>query len=265
MENNEKNSYKETLKNNLKKEIKESLKSEIIEEIVSELKAEEGLLKKELVDLLNKKISSKNKIEELNKEEKAEFKLNDKEVECFISVKAILKISSHALKYANEDIPKEDWVEVIGLLAGRIDKETEKLYIEDAYPMGHGNAVYAEIKEYKNFVKAFKDIKKNKLFICGWYHSHPSYGPFMSSEDLSTQARYQKLWDKSVALVIDPYQIDGSSYGFKIFRSNLRTQEWNTIPFEITESLEVNVLPELLEFIKPIIDGKALFLEYDEE
>jgi proteasome lid subunit RPN8/RPN11 len=262
---NENNSKKDSLKNNLKREIKETLKSEIINEIVSELKAEESTLKKELIEILNQKINSEN-IEQFAREEKQKKKQKSgKAPECYISVKAILKISSHALKYANENIPKEEWVEVIGLLAGRINEKNQKLYIEDAYPMGHGNAVFAEIKEYKNFVKAFKDIKRNGLFICGWYHSHPSYGAFMSAEDLGTQARYQKLWDKSVALVIDPYQIDGSSYGFKIFRSNLQTQKWYPIPFEITESLGVGALPELMEFIRPIIDGKALFLEYDEE
>ncbi|TFF85654.1 MAG: hypothetical protein EU518_00750 [Promethearchaeota archaeon] len=260
---NEDNSYKESLKKSLKKEIRENLKSEIINEIVSELKAEESLLKKELVELLSKKISSAELKKASTKHKQIEPKKTSEDVECLISVKAFLKISSHALKYANKEIPKEDWVEVIGLLAGKVSNH--KLYIEDAYPMGHGSAVYAEIKEYKNFVKAFKDIKKSNLFICGWYHSHPSYGAFMSSEDLGTQARYQKLWDKSIALVIDPYEIDGNSYGFKIFRSNLNTEEWYSIPFEITEALDVSTLPELLDFIKPIIDGKALFLEYDED
>jgi len=262
---NEDNSYKENLKKSLKKEIKENLKSEIINEIVSELKAEESLLKKELVDLLSQKISSVELEKEITQPKQGIQKKIKEDVECLISVKAFLKISSHALKYANDDIPREDWVEVIGLLAGKINNKTQTLYIEDAYPMGHGSAVYAEIKEYKNFVRAFKDIKKKNLFICGWYHSHPSYGAFMSSEDLGTQARYQKLWDKSVALVIDPYEIDGNSYGFKIFRSNLKTQEWFSIPFEIAEPLDIGALPQLLDFIKPIVDGRALFLEYDEE
>ncbi|MEJ2278373.1 MAG: hypothetical protein P8Y70_11590, partial [Candidatus Lokiarchaeota archaeon] len=137
--------------------------------------------------------------------------------------------------------------------------------IEDAYPMGHGNAIYAEIKDYNNFSRAYEDIRKNNLFICGWYHSHPSYSPFMSSEDVGTQSRYQRLWEKAVALVIDPYEIDGTRLGFKIFRANLKKKKWFEIPFRVKEPLDVKLLPELLEFINPIIDGKPIYLEYDED
>jgi len=219
-----------------KDSIKEELKKE---EIIGELKLEKN---------------------ELINEEKLEA---DKSVS--ISVKAILKIASHSLKYANTKIPKNQWVEVIGLLAGKQYDYGPEVHIEDAYPMGHGTTIYAEIKDYKNYVKAFKDIKKNKLFICGWYHSHPSYGLFMSTEDLGTQARYQKLWDKSVALVIDPYKIDGTSLGFEIFRANLSSKKWFTIPFSVKGSIDVRMLPEILEFMNPIIHGKAAFLEYDED
>ncbi|GAH44694.1 unnamed protein product, partial [marine sediment metagenome] len=103
------------------------------------------------------------------------------------------------------------------------------------------------------------------LVICGWYHSHPSYGCFMSREDLGTQARYQKLWDKAIALVIDPYQINGKSLGFEIYRANFKTKKWFSIPFDIKGYLDVRMLPEILEFMNPIIEGKPVYLEYDEE
>ena len=159
---------------------------------------------------------------------------------------------------------RENWVEVIGLLAGKMDRNGNTLYLEDAYPMGHGTAVYAEIKDYKNYVRAYKDLKKKDLFVCGWYHSHPSYGLFMSVEDFTTQVRYQKLWNQSIALVIDPYLIDGSSVGFKIFRADLRKREWFPIPFVIKGSFSPGILPELIQFIYPIVEGQALYLEYDE-
>jgi len=130
--------------------------------------------------------------------------------------------------------------------------------------MGHGNAIHAEIKDYNNYIKAYTDLQKKGFFICGWYHSHPSYGLFLSGEDIGTQARYQKLWKKSVALVIDPYQIDGQLYGFNIFRANLKTRKWYEVPFSIKGNITPNVLPELLDFTNPIVDGKDLFLEYDE-
>jgi proteasome lid subunit RPN8/RPN11 len=270
MENNDiaDNSIKEVIK----RKIKEKIKQELLDEICEELKLEEDELTEEITSMLKKKPSEKqiikltkiptakiveNKIVETEREEELQK-------EIYISVKAILKIASHALKYANSKIPKDKWVEVIGLLAGKIDNNNI-IHIEDSYPMGHGTAVYAEIKDYKNYVRAFKDIKKQRYFICGWYHSHPSYGCFMSNEDMGTQARYQKLWDKAVALVIDPYQIDGKSAGFEIYKADIKSNTWYPLIYGIKGSLDVRMLPEVLKFINPITEGKAVYLEYDED
>jgi len=269
MENKESN-Y--SIKDVIKKKIKEKIKQELLDEICEELKLEEEELTEEICSMLTKKTSSKpiiklSKIPTAQIEEKTNVEIQvEKEIqkEVYISVKSILKIASHALKYANSKIPRENWVEVIGLLAGKLNKN-DILLIEDAYPMGHGTAVYAEIKDYKNYVRAFKDIKRQRLFICGWYHSHPSYGLFMSNEDMGTQTRYQKLWDKAVALVIDPYLIDGTSTGFEIYSANLKSKTWFPLVYGIKGSLDVRMLPEIMKFIHPIIEGKPVYLEYDED
>ena len=267
--NTDKNSS--AIKEAIKQKIKEKIKQELLEEIYSELQLEEELqeeLTSELIDIqplhhMNDEI--KEKLEPIPMEPiKTVASYEKPNASIQITVKAILKIASHALKYANSSIRRENWVEVIGLLAGQYDENADILHIEDAYPMGHGTAVYAEIKDYKNYVRAFKDIKHNKLFICGWYHSHPSYGCFMSREDLGTQARYQKLWEKAVALVIDPYKINGKSLGFEIYRANLNKKKWFPVPFNIKGSLDIGMLPEILDFMNPIIEGKPAYLEYDE-
>ena len=261
-----------SIKDVIKKKIKEKIKQELLDEICEELKLEEEELTEEIFSMLTKKTSSKpiiklSKIPTAQIEEKTNVEIQvEKEIqkEVYISVKSILKIASHALKYANSKIRRDNWVEVIGLLAGKLDKN-EILHIEDAYPMGHGTAVYAEIKDYKNYVRAFKDIKKQRLFICGWYHSHPSYGLFMSNEDMGTQARYQTLWDKAVALVVDPYLIDGTSPGFEIYSANLKSKTWYPLLYGIKGSLDVRMLPEILKFMHPLIEGKPVYLEYDED
>lgn len=268
----DKESGKNSIKDTIKRKIKEKIKQELLDEICEELALEEDDLTEEISSILTKKSSNKptiklTKIPTAEIAEKKEVDIQEEEKinkEIYISVKAILKIASHALKYANSKIPREKWVEVIGLLAGKIDKNNGILQIEDAYPMGHGTAVYAEIKDYKNYARAFQDIKKQRLFICGWYHSHPSYGCFLSSEDMGTQARYQKLWNKSVALVIDPYQIDGKSTGFEIYTADLRTKTWYPLVYGIKGSLDIKMLPEILKFMNPIIEGKAIYLEYDD-
>lgn len=40
--------------------------------------------------------------------------------------------------------------------------------------------------------------------ILGWYHSHPSYGCWLSGIDVSTQTLNQQYQDPWVAIVIDP-------------------------------------------------------------
>jgi proteasome lid subunit RPN8/RPN11 len=261
-----------SIKEVIKRKIKEKIKEELLEEIREELKLEEEELTEEISSMLTQKNTAKPIVKlskipttRITEKKNAGIALKDEiQKEIYISVKPILKVASHALKYANSKIPSEKWVEVIGLLAGKIDKN-DILHIEDAYPMGHGTAVYAEIKDYKNYVRAFRDIKKQRLFICGWYHSHPSYSCFMSNEDLGTQARYQKLWDKSVALVIDPYQINGKSTGFEIYRANVKNNTWYPLVYGIKGSLDVRMLPEILKFMNPIIEGKPVYLEYDED
>ncbi len=244
----------------LKKKIKEELKKQLLEEIRSEL-----LMSEELREEITVRPDDELETEEISTQELVTTEpVRDKET-ITISVTTILKIASHSFKYANSRIPKNQWVEVIGLLAGKLDDNGLIVQIEDAYPMGHGSAVSAEIKDYKNYVRAFNDIKKNNLFICGWYHSHPSYGLFMSTDDFDTQIRYQKLWPKSLALVIDPYLIDGKSLGFKIFKADLKLRSWFEVPFDVKGQLDMRLLPELLEFINPISEGKALYLEYDED
>lgn len=243
----------------LKKKIKEELKKQLLEEIRSEL-----LLSEELQEEITAQPDDELPTTEIIAPEPVPTEpAKDKET-ISVTVTAILKIASHSFKYSNPKISKDQWVEVIGLLAGKLGDDGA-LHIEDAYPMGHGSAIAAEIKDYKNYVRAFKDIKKNELFIAGWYHSHPSYGLFMSADDFDTQVRYQRLWKGAVALVIDPYLIDGTSLGFKMFKSDLKSRSWFEVPFSLKGELDMRLLPELLEFINPITEGKALYLEYDED
>lgn len=40
--------------------------------------------------------------------------------------------------------------------------------------------------------------------IIGWYHSHPSYGCWLSGIDVDTTNLFQKMNDPFISLVIDP-------------------------------------------------------------
>ena len=40
--------------------------------------------------------------------------------------------------------------------------------------------------------------------VCGWYHSHPGYGCWLSGIDVGTQMLYQKHQEPFIGIVIDP-------------------------------------------------------------
>ena len=86
--------------------------------------------------------------------------------------------------------------------------------------------VTAQIENPQSIVRVYQE-KAPGTHIIGWYHSHPSYSPFMSQTDFATQLRYQKLakgaiLTQPVALVIDHTEISNKNFGFKIFRADIR-------------------------------------------
>jgi proteasome lid subunit RPN8/RPN11 len=155
--------------------------------------------------------------------------------EIAIKPKAYLKLAKHALTYANSNIPKRDWVEVIGLLTGQMRQEgtpLEQLIVDDYWPVDQGDAVSVEIVDQKIFTDIFHK-KKSDQFIIGWAHSHPSYSPFLSDDDFRTHLRYQTFWNKSIALVIDPLLISSDDYGIGIFRIDDDKQSYHKLSVEV--------------------------------
>lgn len=140
--------------------------------------------------------------------------------EVVIKPSAYLKMATHSIKYANEEIPREDWVEVIGLLTGKIENANtplELITVKDYWPIGSGDAVSVNILDAEPVMNVYRKKPKND-FIVGWAHSHPSYTPFLSQDDINTQMRYQALWKDSIAVVIDPTMISKKYHGYSIFR-----------------------------------------------
>ena len=168
-ENLNRNTIKDTMKKKLKEQLKEELKKELKQELLDEIYQE--LMQEELNFKQEPAFNIKGSIKNQQETRRAEMiKAPQKQPNVLVSIKAVLKMSTHALKYANKNIPQEKWVEVIGLLAGKIKNKT--LYIKNAFPLGHGNAIHVQMDEERNkrtgHIKAFEESRKKKLFICGW-------------------------------------------------------------------------------------------------
>ena len=155
--------------------------------------------------------------------------------EVVIKPKAYFKLAKHALTYANSNLSKREWVEVIGLLTGHMKQEgtpLEHLIVEDYWPVDQGDAVSVEIVDQKVFTEIFHK-KESDQFIIGWAHSHPSYTPFLSDDDFRTHLRYQTFWNKSIALVIDPLMISSDDYGLGVFRIDDDKQSYYKLTIEV--------------------------------
>jgi 26S proteasome regulatory subunit N11 len=59
---------------------------------------------------------------------------------------------------------------------------------------------------------------RNEIVV-GWYHSHPGFGCFLSSVDVSTQKNFEQLNPRFVAVVVDPIQSVRGKVVIDAFRS----------------------------------------------
>ncbi|HID05091.1 MAG TPA: hypothetical protein EYH45_00970 [Candidatus Caldiarchaeum subterraneum] len=114
--------------------------------------------------------------------------------------------------------------EVAGLLIGQVNGQV--LEIWDAVTgEQHGTTAFVHLDEAVMAEVADELLRSGSgLYIVGWYHSHPGFDVFLSPTDVETQRRYQMMFPKAVALVIDPVEYSRtrkiSSLRFKIFRIN---------------------------------------------
>jgi 26S proteasome regulatory subunit N11 len=116
-----------------------------------------------------------------------------------ISGTALAKVIRHTISSPRR--------EVAGLLIGR--ERGEELLVTDAVT-GHQTGSLGHVALDELVMARLTELLHSSgagLYIVGWYHSHPGIGVFMSAIDYATQLNYQRLYPKSVALVIDPVEI----------------------------------------------------------
>lgn len=118
----------------------------------------------------------------------------------YISSLALLKM----LKHGRAGVP----MEVMGLMLGEfVDDYTVKVVDVFAMPQsGTGVSVEAVDPVFQtNMLDMLKQTGRPEVVV-GWYHSHPSFGCWLSGVDINTQQSFEQLNPRSVAVVIDPIQ-----------------------------------------------------------
>lgn len=99
-------------------------------------------------------------------------------------------------------------LEVMGLMIGeQVDDYT--IRVVDVFSMPQtatGQSVEAIDPEYQvHMLDKLKVVGRHENVV-GWYHSHPGFGCWLSSEDVMTASSYENLTPRSVSVVIDPIQ-----------------------------------------------------------
>lgn len=118
----------------------------------------------------------------------------------YISSLALLKM----LKHGRAGVP----MEVMGLMLGSfVDDYTVKVVDVFAMPQS-GTGVSVEAVDPVFQTKMLDMLKQTGRpeMVVGWYHSHPSFGCWLSGVDINTQQSFEQLNQRAVAVVIDPIQ-----------------------------------------------------------
>lgn len=118
----------------------------------------------------------------------------------YISSLALLKM----LKHGRAGVP----MEVMGLMLGEfVDEYTVKVVDVFAMPQsGTGVSVEAVDPVFQTRMLDMMKQTGRPEMVVGWYHSHPSFGCWLSGVDINTQQSFEQLNPRAVAVVIDPIQ-----------------------------------------------------------
>lgn len=121
-----------------------------------------------------------------------------------ISAVALIKMVTHAVSGGKE--------EIMGVMQGKTmgsNFNSETFYVLDSFGLpvkGTETRVNAGMEAQIFQVQQLEMMQEigKKEFLCGWYHSHPGYGCWLSGIDVTTQFYTQKIGAQSIAIVIDP-------------------------------------------------------------
>lgn len=161
-----------------------------------------------------------------------------------ISSLALLKM----LKHGRSGVP----MEVMGLMLGEfVDEFTVKVVDVFAMPQsGTGVTVEAVDPVFQTKMMGILKATGRHETVVGWYHSHPGFGCWLSSVDISTQKSFESLCERAVAVVIDPIQ----SVKGKVVIDAFRLIE-NTVgilggePRQVTSNIGYLKTPSLISII----------------
>lgn len=151
-----------------------------------------------------------------------------------VKEEAYKQMFNYVIEFANPNRPYRQWREVIGWLIGTI--KGESVTIIKAIPMTSGSSIFVQMEDYSIIPKIAEEAEKLNAVIVGWFHSHPSFGFFLSSVDIRTQRYQQSLFENAIALVCDPTKIssiEAGVHGYQVFMDYNRGREYRELDISV--------------------------------
>merc|ERR1719261_1628802 len=173
-----------------------------------------------------------------------DMELRDTSETIYISPIALIKM----LKHGRAGAP----LEVMGLMLGElVDDYTIKVVDVFAMPQsGTGVSVEAVDPVFQQKMVDMLSQTNRKETVVGWYHSHPGFGPWLSSVDVNTQQSFEQLNVRAVAVVVDPVQSVKGKVVIDAFRIiNPQTRLLQIEPRQTTSVLGHLVKPSIQALI----------------
>lgn len=128
-----------------------------------------------------------------------------------------LAVVAASVRYANQRIPKDEWLEVSGIFTGKNEgkKKNPKVVVTAAYPIMHQeldkDAVIDQYKwndeDYEALYIIDDEAFSKGEFVVGWWHSHPDFKVMMSHIDIRTTLSYQTNNPQAISLVFNPSRL----------------------------------------------------------
>jgi hypothetical protein len=186
-----------------------------------------------------------------------------------LEANAFVKMIRFMSEFANfTTIPQPNWVEAMGIM---FCKETAESYIiVDAEGLTSGTTIAVETSpQHIAQIVASEErrqAKDKRVFMGGWFHSHPGLGIFYSGTDINNQSYWQQNNPNGVGMVFDLTKVSANFLGIRFFRLDSAN---STNYFEVDYLLKDFTEDTLIDAFSPIgIDAKtihqlALFLNIE--
>jgi len=212
------------------------------------------------------------------------YKYDNSELQKFLSTKPWskdphhfkkVKISAIALLKMVMHARSGGIIEVMGVLIGKVEGDTMIVMDSFALPVeGTETRVSAQNEGYEYMVEYLSAIRQVGRLenACGWYHSHPGYGCWLSGIDVSTQMLNQQYQEPWLAIVVDPVRTISSGKvelgAFRTYPENYKPEdegpsEYQSIPISKIEDFGVHCkryYPLEVSYFKSSLDSSLLSL-----